>query len=210
MATKKPINHEVARRAPRQARSQLKVELMLEAAIQLLEAGSLESLTTNAVAAKAGVSIGTLYQYFGDKHSLLEALIARELGNMADRVLGSMERAPSVRGERIRQVMRAVVQTYGGRSRAHRQLMRYELSNTKDGTLSPMRASIMDMFTTTGVAAPGEKPKRLTKAQAFVLTHAMSGVLSALGSVSDAPPLQEVEDALVLMVLAYLKNCSEQ
>ena len=55
--------------------------------MQLLETGDIASLTTNAVAAKAGVSIGTLYQYFGSKHALLDALVTRELGAMTDKIV---------------------------------------------------------------------------------------------------------------------------
>ena len=62
------------RRKPRQARSQHKVELMLEAAMRLLAESDVGALTTNAVAAKAGVSIGTLYQYFAHRDAIIDAL----------------------------------------------------------------------------------------------------------------------------------------
>ena len=54
----------LARRAPRQPRAFEKIGLMFEAAIRILEDEGLDALTTNHVAARAGVSIGTLYQYF--------------------------------------------------------------------------------------------------------------------------------------------------
>jgi len=52
--------------------------VILEAAAQVLEAGGLAGFTTNAVAERAGVSIGTLYQYFSDKGAVLRALAERE------------------------------------------------------------------------------------------------------------------------------------
>ena len=58
----------------RQARAAETVAAILEATAQILEAGGLPALTTNAVAARAGVSIGTLYQYFDDKNAILLAL----------------------------------------------------------------------------------------------------------------------------------------
>src|SRR5258708_20159128 len=65
---------EIKRRIPRQARAGETVSLILEATAQILEAGGLPAFTTNAVAERAGVSIGTLYQYFADKNAILLAL----------------------------------------------------------------------------------------------------------------------------------------
>ena len=66
------------RRTPRQLRSRLTVETLLEAAAQVFEREGLEA-TTNRVAKRAGYSIGTLYQYFPDKRALLYALAERHL-----------------------------------------------------------------------------------------------------------------------------------
>jgi AcrR family transcriptional regulator len=66
------------RKAPRQARSAETVRVVLEAAARILERGGLGGMTTNAVAECAGVSIGSLYQYFSGKDALIGALIVRE------------------------------------------------------------------------------------------------------------------------------------
>ena len=79
---------EVKRRIPRQTRAAETVAAILEGAAQILEAGGLAGFTTNAVAERAGVSIGTLYQYFSDKNEILRAIAERELrktlANVAD------------------------------------------------------------------------------------------------------------------------------
>ena len=62
---------EMKRRIPRQARATETAAAILEGAAQILEAGGLAAFTTNAVAERAGVSIGTLYQYFADKNAIL-------------------------------------------------------------------------------------------------------------------------------------------
>lgn len=62
------------RRAPRQVRAQRTVEAILEAAGQLLVTRGRGSVTTNAVAARAGVSVGSLYQYFPNKEAIFTAL----------------------------------------------------------------------------------------------------------------------------------------
>lgn len=69
------------RRRPKQARAQVTYDSILQAAVQLLERAGPEGLNTNTVAERAGVSIGTLYQYFPDKESILLAVARRELAN---------------------------------------------------------------------------------------------------------------------------------
>ncbi|MTV41302.1 TetR/AcrR family transcriptional regulator [Duganella radicis] len=68
------------RKAPRQRRSAHTVEAILEAAALVLEEDGLEGFNTNAVARRAGASIGTLYQYFPGKDALTLALLQREEG----------------------------------------------------------------------------------------------------------------------------------
>jgi AcrR family transcriptional regulator len=77
------------RRAPVQARSALRVERMLDAAAVLLDEGGPDSLTTSAIAARAGVSVGSLYQFFPDKHAVVEALARRAFERFSTR-LGSV------------------------------------------------------------------------------------------------------------------------
>jgi AcrR family transcriptional regulator len=202
---KKPLpDQQVARRKPQQARSQQKVELMLEAAMRLLEEGDVASLTTNAVAAKAGVSIGTLYQYFDSKQALLDAMVRKEMGALATQVLGTLEGESATQpGERIRRIMRAVVGTYGGRTRVHRLLMQYALTHSPSDRLSPLYARLMAIFTAEGFGSPGQPARKLTPAQAFVITHGIAGVMRALTSSTELPPLEEIEDAVVQMALGY-------
>jgi len=66
------------RKLPRQARSQATVDALLDATAQVLVERGYARLTTNAVAERAGVSIGSLYQYFPGKDALLIALMRRE------------------------------------------------------------------------------------------------------------------------------------
>jgi AcrR family transcriptional regulator len=72
------------RRAPRQARSQATVDAIFDATVQVLLADGLQKLTTIRVAERAGASIGTLYQYYPNKQSLLFAVLERHLVRIGD------------------------------------------------------------------------------------------------------------------------------
>lgn len=66
-----------ARKTPGQQRSLATVAAILEAAARILETEGLGAYSTNAVAARAGVSIGSLYQYFPGKDAITRALMRR-------------------------------------------------------------------------------------------------------------------------------------
>lgn len=172
--------------------------------MQLLEEGEVEALTTNAVAARAGVSIGTLYQYFHDKQALLDTLAERELATMSTQVLGALQAPPAAPGDRVRGVVHAVLGAYGGRSQVHRRLIRHALAHSGGGRLSPLYEQLQRAFTVQGASAPVGQGVRLSEAQAFVLTHAMAGVLRTLAGSAARPPLRQVEDALVLLAGSYV------
>lgn len=77
------------------------VETILEAAARILEVGGLAAFNTNAVADRAGVSVGSLYQYFPGKEALLTALIRRKRSELMagierERALASRKDLPSV------------------------------------------------------------------------------------------------------------------
>lgn len=66
------------RKRPRQKRSEATVETILDGAARILETGGLEAFNTNAVASRAGVSVGSLYQYFPGKDAVMAALVRRD------------------------------------------------------------------------------------------------------------------------------------
>ncbi len=67
------------RKRPRQERSRATVDTILEACARVLIKHGFDGLTTNAVAEAAGVSIGSLYQYFPNKEALVAALVERHI-----------------------------------------------------------------------------------------------------------------------------------
>jgi len=67
------------RRIPQQARGQQRIERLLDAAEQVFAEVGYDAATTNAIAARADTSIGSLYQFFPNKEAILHALAARQL-----------------------------------------------------------------------------------------------------------------------------------
>lgn len=79
----------VPRKAPKQRRSKATVDAILEATARVLVKEGYDKASTNRIAKVAGVSIGSLYQYFPSKESLVVALIEQHCGNMLQ-LLSSM------------------------------------------------------------------------------------------------------------------------
>lgn len=89
LATRIPAQRRTMRKAPRQQRSRATVDAIVEAAARILARRGWAHFTTNEVATVAGVSIGSLYQYFPNKLALAEAIRRRHL----DDVLGVLSAA---------------------------------------------------------------------------------------------------------------------
>jgi AcrR family transcriptional regulator len=76
----------VPRKRPLQSRAVATVVAIIEAAAHILEKDGLAGYSTNAIAERAGVSIGSLYQYFPNKNAITRALIARESRSLLDAI----------------------------------------------------------------------------------------------------------------------------
>lgn len=81
------------RKTPRQQRSREMVTRLLDATAATLAERGLDHTTTNHIAERAGVSIGSLYQYFPDKNALVEALLERMAEEASARFRYRAERA---------------------------------------------------------------------------------------------------------------------
>lgn len=95
-----------ARKAPRQQRARVTCAAILQAAAQLLSERGLDGYTTNAVAERAGVSIGSLYQYYPNKDALMVALIEAQQSKQLERV---REAAVASDGLPLEDTIRALV-----------------------------------------------------------------------------------------------------
>lgn len=97
------------RKQPRQARSQVTVEAIFDATIQVLLAEGLPRVTTIRVAERAGVSVGTLYQYYPNKQALLLDVLQRHLRRIGDSL---EEAARLVHGVPLATMVPAVIDAF--------------------------------------------------------------------------------------------------
>jgi AcrR family transcriptional regulator len=136
-----------ARKVPGQARSQETVGAILEASARILESEGLRGLNTNAIAEKAGVSIGSLYQYFPNKDSIVLALIGSFEKAFHDTVVKAV-RDGKGKGlkSRLRLVVRALVSVHYRRPRLNRALESEEERLGSEADDSAFHANLLQLL----------------------------------------------------------------
>lgn len=110
------------RKQPQQARSQVTIDAILEGAAHILGERGWRALTTNAVAEVAGVSIGSLYQYFPNKLALIEAVRARHF----DEILAILRAAADQtlpRARRLEALVDGMIRVHSRHPAMHRVLL---------------------------------------------------------------------------------------
>lgn len=109
-----------ARRQPHQRRARETVEAVLDAVVRVLKKHGVEGVTTNRIAEAAGVSIGSVYQYFPDKRAIFTALHDRhvdEISRLIDDRLVAHATAPIE--EFVRALIEALVEAHAADPEFH-------------------------------------------------------------------------------------------
>jgi AcrR family transcriptional regulator len=191
------------RKAPRQARSRATIDAMLDAAAHILGDRGWTGLTTNAVAETAGVSIGSLYQYFPNKLALIEAVRRRHF----DEVLAVLRAAADdrmTRRQRVEALVDGMIAVHSRYPAAHRVL----LEESPRGTDSRGTHDRFETECRKGYEALVKANARGTtdvRVGAQVLAGAVAGAVheaarqGTLGS-------QVVRQELIVLVDAYFRN----
>lgn len=115
------------RKTPRQQRSKATVAAITEGTIQVLLAKGAARLTTTDVADRAGVSVGTLYQYFPNKNALLYEILRQHLDRIGGAIEASLTR---YQGQTLAVIANGIVADYLDAKLAHIDVSRalYQLS----------------------------------------------------------------------------------
>jgi AcrR family transcriptional regulator len=185
------------RKIPRQPRAKGSIDVILEAAAQVLEASGEAGFNTNAVAERAGVSIGTLYRYFPEKAAILRALALRETEIFRDAVVAAVDGGPG-KIAKDRAIIRAFVGAFAGRGKARRTAVSALLAQADP-------AQLAQGFAAAEAGLTDSQGRPLTRIQAFVLSRAMHGAMRA-AALEDVDFLKSraFEDELVRLGRAYL------
>lgn len=193
------------RKQPLQDRSRATVDAIIEATLQVLLDGGLPRLTTTRVAERAGVSVGTLYQYFPDKRSLVMAIRARSI----ERVMGAIHALIcSQRGRPLGEALAAIVSEV---LRIKTENLRLTLVMRSAGMWPPgdgaMQAATLRLCDAMEALLRDANPETTNpRMKATVLVSALDGAISA--AVADSPSLLQdkaFKDTLVALALGLAR-----
>jgi AcrR family transcriptional regulator len=167
-----------ARKNPRQARSRATVDAILAATARVLVKRGYDDLTTNAVAAAAGVSIGSLYQYFPNKTALVAALIDHHLEQMNGIVLAELSRVARLpMREAVRCVVELTIRAHAVDPALHRVLGEQVPRVGKLARLRELDEIAHRMVAGLLAARQGELAIRDPDLSAFVLVSAIEAIV---------------------------------
>jgi AcrR family transcriptional regulator len=206
---------------PTQERAQRTVETLFSATAQIVEAEGAQALTTNKIAAKAGFSIGTLYQYFPSKEAIVQAMVDRERAHLMqqlDQLLTAGQDQGSDPRLVLKEYMRIMV-THLGTGRADHAMaavprrlrgamvrLAWEMDDYEHSSKAVREFSErVALYLNHASNAHPHLNLRCTPARLFVIMRAVLGVIRS-ASLEKSPLLgtQEFEDELAHMVLATL------
>jgi len=196
------------RRNPSQGRAQHTVAAIFEATGMLAAEEGGEALTTNRIAERAGVSIGTLYQYFPTKEAIVEAMVKEERARVMrelDALLGRIGEPGWPPEAVLREFVRVYLGAFASADPGRRALVKlaWRTDHLDSAVQSLREAGERIALHLQRIAHPAMRPP--TPAQAFVLTRALMGTVRA-AVLEDSPVLgsSEFEAELVRMCWALL------
>jgi AcrR family transcriptional regulator len=193
------------RKTPIQARSTVTVEAISEATIQVLLSHGADRLTTTRVAQRAGVSVGTLYQYYPNKQSLLFAVLENHLSNVMARVEAACE---SARRKPLAEMIREMVEAFvdAKMERSDISVAFYQVSAEVGGPALLKRISQRSrkaveamLQTAQDIKAPPDK---------FAIDIMLAAMAGAMRSLLEAGPspatVRKAREQLVLLCQSYM------
>jgi len=203
LATRFPPQASTMRKDPRQARSRATIDAILDAAAHILGERGWTGLTTNAAAEVAGVSIGSLYQYFPNKVSLVEAVRRRHF----DEVLAVLRAATDdkvTRAHRIEALVDGMIAVHSRYPAAHRVLLE-ESPRAEDARVTHDRFDVECRAAYEALVKANSRSATDVSVAAQVFAGAIAGAVheAARRGTLESPILRE---EIVTLVKSYLSK----
>jgi AcrR family transcriptional regulator len=201
---------ETMRKLPTQERARRTIAAIFQATAQIVDKEGAEALTTNKIARTAGVSIGTLYQYFPTKEAIVVAMIGQERQRLMAEMQAMLGDALQGQGDLktlIRGRIRTLIEAFGLGTQLNRTMIRlawqmdhHEMVAQAQREVADKLAIAMTQLRQPGLRAP-------SPAMLFVATRSVIGVIRS-ASLENSPLLgtPELEDELVRMVWSLVAN----
>ena len=193
------------RRQPQQGRARNTVEAVLDAVVRILKREGITAVTTNRIAEVAGVSIGSVYQYFPDKRAIYIALHERHI-EAIDRMVEAklMEHAASPLSKLMRGMIEAMIEAHQGDPELY-EVLYNEVPHRAEGTRD-FAARLHGAFRLAIAARAHElKTKRDLDTLVFVVTHMVDSLSHAAALARPkGMTLATAKEEAVRAVLAYL------
>lgn len=193
------------RKTPVQARSAVTVEAISEAAIQILLTHGSDRLTTTRVADRAGVSVGTLYQYYPNKQSLLFAVLENHLNVVAAAVEIACEQG---RQKPLADMMREMVEAFVNIKieRADISVALYRVSAEIGGPgLMKKISQRLHRSIERMIATAPDLESRPDKFVIEMMLAAMSGAMRSVLEAGGSPAMmRSLREQLVLLCQSYI------
>ncbi len=198
------------RKLPKQLRSKDTVEAIFTAAMQILERSETEAANpaVAAIAERAGVSVGSLYQYFPSKESLISALIRFHLEDQVSAVERSLEEVSGIPGEQAAEkLISGLIGGKRSRMGVERSMLRFFCRVGDLYTLTEfderMNKAVEKYILSLGTQV---RPLADPATTAFVIANALrSAVLLSLIQNPERLHTPAFKDELVRLVVSYLK-----
>ena len=195
------------RRKPTQARARATMDMIFEATARIIERDGIAALNTNRIAERAGISIGSLYEYFPNKDAILIAMARQRLAEDERLVRQALAGPHADQNVSLaRRAIHALVALHEHRPKVRRAIMAVHLAHGFGSEHARPVQEIAELIVQRNTRLLGDKTAAvLDHASLFVITRAVIGVIrAAFEERSLLPGTTSLEDELVRLVEAYL------
>lgn len=209
------------RKKPRQKRSRQMVDALIEATAKVVTSRGLDGITTHHIAEVAGVSVGSLYQYFDDKESLVDALVDKLANEISEalRRMPMMESAESDSNaseggvEGLRANVQLIIQfgfaLLDSRDGLYLELIRNWHSLPTDRVMDILQQTFMDLSRVYFLKHYQNTPIEDLHVRIFIIANSvMFTMVRYIGQPRMLMSQEEITKGLTNMVVGYLTGSS--